>query len=47
MLENGGAEAAREDVLLDRDDELVVGGETVDQAGVERLVAIFLRLTDC
>ena len=37
VLEDAGAEAAGQDVLLDRDDEVVLGGEAFDQLGVERL----------
>ena len=37
VLEHGGAEAAGQDVLLDRDDQVVVGGEPLDQLAVERL----------
>ena len=36
-LPDGGAEAAREHALLDRHEQLVLGGELREQAGVERL----------
>ena len=37
MLEHAGAEAAGEHVLLDRHQQLVLGGEALDQPLVERL----------
>src|SRR5215218_1044785 len=37
VLEDAGAEATREDVLLDRHAELVLGGELLEERPVERL----------
>ena len=37
VLEHGRAEAARQHVLLDRHQQVVIGGEPLDQLAVERL----------
>ncbi len=45
MLDDSGSESTGEDVLLDRDEDVVAGSQPLDQLGVERLGET--RVGDC